>query len=347
VNVSDLPDHIESEAELDKLITRPSPELVRLTAGWSGPTVILGIGGKMGTHLGMTLSRALKLSGKDDPVIGVSRFSDDGVRGPLESLGIRTHAADLLDPADAAGLPDASRVVFMAGRKFGTGGSEYLTWAMNTLVPEAVCRRYAGTPIVAFSTGAVYDRAPADGGGSVESDPLTPVGEYANAAVGRERVFEYMSRTTGTPVCQIRLFYAVDLRYGVIRDIGDLVYREQEIDLTMGYVNVIWHGDAVDWILRSFPYCAVPPRPLNVTGPEIISVRRTALRFGELMGKTPRFTGREAPDALLGNTRSAAGFFGSPSVNAEMMIRWIASWIEAGGRSLNKPTHFEVRNGKY
>ena len=252
-----------------------------------------------------------------------------------------------MDPDAVAGLPDADRIVYMVGRKFGTEGSEGLTWAVNTLVPAQVCRRYAGTPIVAYSTGAVYDRVPVNSGGAAETAALTPVGEYANAAVGRERIFDYMCEETRTPICLIRLFYAIDLRYGVLRDIGDKVAAGELIDLSMGYVNVIWQGDAINQSLLAFPYCSVPVRPLNITGSETVSIQNTAEKFGEILGRKPEFTGEPAIDALLGDSGTALELFGKPHVSPDRMIKWIADWIRAGGRSLNKPSHFEVRNGKY
>jgi len=345
--MSVFPEKFESENELDRFITEPSAELVESCKSWEGDTVILGIGGKMGFHLGMMLVKALKRSGNSAGVIGVSRFSNPESRKKIEDAGIRTVAADLMDEGAVAALPDARRVVYMVGRKFGTSGSEELTWAVNTLIPPAVCRRYAGVPIVVYSTGAVYDRVPVDSGGAVESSTLTPQGEYANAAVGRERIFQYCSGETGTPVCLIRLFYSIDLRYGVLRDIGEKVYSGKELNLDMGYVNVIWQGDAVNQSLLAFSRCSIPPRSLNITGPEIIPVRQTAERFGELFGRKPKFSGFPAPDALLGNTEEAVRLFGTPKVSVDQMIIWTAEWLKDGGRGLGKPTHFETRNGSY
>ena len=332
---------------LDDVISEPSEELTGLCAGWKGMTAILGIGGKMGLHMGMMLAKAGERSGSSSDITGISRFSDPAAREKIETRGVRTISADLMDPDAVAGLPDADRIVYMVGRKFGTDGSEWLTWAVNTLIPEAVCRRYAGTPIVAYSTGAVYDRVPVNSGGAKESSPLTPLGEYANSAVGRERIFDYMSEKTGTPVCLVRLFYSIDLRYGVLRDIGDKVAADGPIDLNMGYVNVIWQGDAINQSLLAFPHCSVPPRPLNITGPEIVSIQYVAEKFGEMLGRKPRFTGEPANDALLGDSGAAVELFGPPEVSLDRMIIWIAEWIRAGGRSLNKPAHYEVRNGKY
>lgn len=342
-----FPEKIESEETLDQLISEPWPELTELCGTWTGKTIILGIGGKMGTHLGMMLAKATVRSGGAGEIIGVSRFSDTNARGKIESSGIRTVSADLMNPDSVMALPDADRVVYLVGRKFGTAGSEDLTWAVNTLVPAAVCRRYAGVPMVAYSTGAVYDRVPVDSAGAPEASSLTPLGEYANAAVGRERIFQYMSRETGTPVCLIRLFYSIDLRYGVLRDIGEKVAAGETIDLTMGHVNVIWQGDAINQSLLAFSLCDIPPQALNITGFETVSVLAAAEKFGKILGREPRFSGLPANDALLGDTDKAVGLFGKPRVSVDQMIAWISYWIQQGGSSLNKPTHFEVRNGNY
>lgn len=342
-----FPEKIESEETLDNLISEPWPELAELCGSWTGTTVVLGIGGKMGTHLGMMLVKATARSGGSGKVVGISRFSDADARAKIDSSGIRTVPADLMNPEAVKDLPDADRVVYLVGRKFGTAGSEDLTWAVNTLIPAAVCRRYAGVPMVAYSTGAVYDRVPADSGGATENSFLTPLGEYANAAVGRERIFEYMSRETGTPLCLIRLFYSIDLRYGVLRDIGDKVAAGEIIDLTMGHVNVIWQGDAINQSLLAFSCCEIPPQALNITGARTVSVLSAAEEFGRILGREPRFSGLPASDALLGNTDKAVSLFGEPRVSVDQMIAWISYWIQQGGSSLNKPTHFEVRNGNY
>lgn len=342
-----LPEQVGSEKELDLLISEPSSELIESYGNWNGTTVILGIGGKMGGHLGRMLVRARELAGGSGRIVGISRFHDPLIRKSLEDFGLETQPADLLDPSSLESLPDADRVVYMAGRKFGTEGSEGLTWAMNTLAPAAAIRRYAGVPTVAYSTGAVYDRVPISSGGATEISPLTPLGEYANAAVGRERILEYVGAETKTPICLFRLFYSIDLRYGVLRDIGEKVAADETIDLSMGHVNVIWQGDAIRQSLMAFSLCDIPARPVNVTGPETVSVRYVAERFGELFGRTPIFEGVPASDALLANTGLAADNFGYPRVPLDRMIRWIAAWISSGGRSLGKPTHYEVRNGQY
>ena len=343
----ELPDIIDNEQQLEDVLTRPSDALVESFRDFSGTVAILGIGGKMGFTVGVRLRRALDAAGCSARVVGVSRFSDPQARRALEDAGLETVQADLLDPDHAPSLPDADRVMYMAGLKFGTTGNEAATWAMNTLPPESVCRRYAGKTIVAYSTGAVYDMVPVSSGGAVENQPLEPRGEYANAAVGRERVFEWASSRYNAPVCQIRLFYANDLRYGVIRDIAESVQSGTPIDISMGVVSLIWQGDAADQSLRAFSSATTPPTALNITGPEVVSIRHLALRLGELLGKEPIITGEAANSALFGNAGKAAGIFGYPQVTLETMTRWTAAWVAAGGRGLGKPTHWEVRDGRY
>lgn len=342
-----LPDTIPDEKALEEVLTHPSDALVDNVRGLSGSIVILGIGGKMGTTVGVRLKRALELAGSPAKVIGVSRFSNPDARTELEKAGIETAAADLLVPEQVESLPYADRVVYLAGRKFGTTGHEPDTWAMNTLPPIAIVRRYAGVPIVAYSTGAVYDMVPVTSGGATEETPLEPRGEYANAAVARERLFEWAAREFDTPICLIRLFYANDLRYGVLRDLADSVMEGREIDITMGSASLIWQGDAADQSLRAFEYATNPPTALNVTGPETVSIEAVARRMGELLGRDPVLTGEASSMTLLGNASKALGLFGYPEVPLDRMIRWTAAWAQAGGRSLGKPTHWEVRDGRY
>ena len=312
-----------------------------------GDIAVLGVGGKMGPTLAVMARRALDKLGDRRRVIGVARFSDADSRGYLEANGVETIACDLLDRDAVAQLPHTSNLIYMAGQKFGTTGSPERTWAMNALVPAYVAERYAGARTVVFSTGCVYPVTPIARGGSQEQDPLEPIGEYANSCVARERVFDFHSRRDGTPVLHFRLNYAIDLRYGVLLDIARKVYIEPPIDLTMGHVNVIWQGDANAWALQSLLLATSPPTALNVTGPETLSVRALALEFGRLMQKPPIFIGHEAETALLSNAGRAFSHFGYPSVPLGQMIRWVAEWVQNQGRTLDKPTHFEVRDGNY
>ena len=341
------PHHISTEAELDEVMTRPSAALQAFIATVHGPLVVLGAGGKMGPSLCKRARRAADAAGHDLDVIAVSRFTDARVREDLDAAGIQTVACDLMDAAALGQLPRAKNVIYLVGMKFGTGRAPARTWAVNTLIPAHTMAHYAGARIVALSTGNVYPLVPVAGGGAVESSPMTPVGEYANACVARERIFEYCAGESATPVVLVRLNYAIDLRYGVLVDIARRIQAGEPVDVTTGFLNCIWQGDANDMILRSLALAAIPPAPLNLTGPEIHSVRSLAKRLGALMDRPVRFTGEEAETALLSDPAVACARLGDPLVSIDTMLRWTAHWVEQGGALLDKPTHFEVRDGKY
>ena len=336
-----------SDDELEELLSRPGAAVVDTVRRLPGDFIVLGAGGKMGPSLTTMVKRALHQVGDNREVIAVSRFSSVDAVSRLEQAGVRVVRAELGDRDAIARLPDAANVIYMAGQKFGTRDLPSLTWAVNTLVPAMVAERYATSRIVAFSTGNVYPLSPASSAGSREGDALTPVGEYANSCVGRERVLEHVSRTRGTPMAIIRLNYAVDLRYGVLVDIAHRVASGETVRLDMGYVNVIWQGDANAQAIRALELAASPPFVVNVTGPDRLSVRDAATRLGQLLGAEPRFEGHEAPDALLSDTSLAQSLFGAPSVSTATLMDWVASWVARGGTRLGKATKFEVRDGRF
>ncbi|MBI2679925.1 MAG: NAD(P)-dependent oxidoreductase [Candidatus Solibacter usitatus] len=334
---------ISSEPQLEEFLSAPSETDVQALARLEGDLLILGVAGKMGPSLARRAKRACPRK----RVIGVARFSDPAARRKLEEAGVETVQADLLDPGALAQLPSAANVIHMAARKFGSTGNEHLTWAMNTLLPGLVCERFRDSRIVVFSTGNVYPLTPVALGGPVETSPVGPVGEYAQSALGRERICQYYSDRYKTPVTLLRLNYAVELRYGVLLDIGRKVFGRQPVDVTMGYVNVIWQGDANSVALRAFTLAQSPPAVLNVTGPEALSVRSAARRFADRFGMEPVYQGMESDSALLSNAARCHSLLGVPSVTVEQMIEWTADWIASGGATLDKPTHFEVRDGRF
>jgi nucleoside-diphosphate-sugar epimerase len=338
---------IDSEAALEDNLSCPTPETVRDLSSLEGDLVLLGVGGKMGPTLARMARRALDQSGKKNAVFGVARFSNSRSRESLEAAGVRTLSCDLLNREEVRKLPEAGAVIFMVGQKFGTTGAEASTWATNAYLPGLVGERYAGRPTVAFSTGNVYPLVPVAGGGATESTPPGPIGEYAQSALGRERMFEYFSRTHGTPTAIYRLNYAVELRYGILLEVALKVWNDLALDVRMGYVNVIWQADANAIALRMLSTVQSPPAVWNVTGPEIVPIRGLANRFGELLGKKPVVTGREEPTALLNNASKALGHFGKPSVTLDQAVTWVAHWVKSGGATLNKPSHFETRDGKF
>lgn len=338
---------IASEQQLEDVLSEPSGADARAMSYLQGDLVILGVAGKMGPSLAKRARRACDWARLPKRIVGVARFSDPQVREELEAAGIETLSLDLLEPGAMAKLPDAPNVLYMAARKFGSTGQEHLTWAMNTMLPALVADRYAGSRIVAFSTGNVYPLVPVASGGASETTPAGPIGEYAQSALGRERIFEFFSHRNGTPMMFLRLNYAIDLRYGVLLDIGQKVFERRPVDVTMGHVNVIWQGDANSIALRAFAHCQAPPAVLNVTGPEILAVRWIAQRFGERFGVEPMIEGKEAETALINNAARCHRLFGYPAVTAEQMIEWVADWIGMGGATHSKPTHFETRDGRF
>ncbi len=176
-----------NEAELEEYLSRPTEADIAHASALEGDLLILGAGGKMGPSLARLAKRSAIEAGRETRVIAVARFSDPELQAHLQADGIETIASDLLEPGALARLPEVPNVIFMAARKFGTAGNEHLTWAMNTLLPGYVAERYRASKIVVFSTGNVYGLAPAGTGGSTESSPVAPVGEYAQSALGRER----------------------------------------------------------------------------------------------------------------------------------------------------------------
>ncbi len=342
-----MPQTIQSEAELDDVLTRPSPALIEFMQTLSGRLVILGAGGKMGPTLAVLARRAADAARRSLDVVAVSRFHEPGPRRWLEARKVETVSCDLLDASAVGRLPDAENVIYLVGVKFGTAQNPAATWALNTLTPARVCERYPASRIAALSTGNVYPMSDAHGAGSVESDPLTPLGEYANAAVARERIFEFGSRRSGTPLALLRLCYAIDLRYGALADIARRIWSGEPVPLATGYFNCIWQGDANEMILRALALVGSPPTAWNLCRPERLSVRETAARLGELLGRPPQFVGEETTTALLVNAARLCAALGPPRIGIETLLRWTAGWVMSGGRDLGKPTRFEVRDGNY
>jgi nucleoside-diphosphate-sugar epimerase len=338
---------IHDMEELEEMLSRPTPGVVETMGRLEGDLILLGVGGKIGPSLARMARRASDLAGRRRRVLGAARFTDPALAERLEAHGVETIRCDLLDRGALGALPDVPNVLYLAAMKFGATGQEARTWAMNAYLPGTVCEKYATSRIVAYSTGNVYPFAPAGGGGPVETDPIGPVGEYAMSCLGRERVIEHFSLARGTPAALVRLNYAHEMRYGIMVDLARKVLAGEPIDATMGYFNAIWQGDSNAMTLQCFDHVSSPPFVINVTGPQTLGVRDVAERLAQLLGCEARIVGREAPDALLSNAAKAFELFGRPVVHEEKLIEWIADWHARGGPTLDKPTHFDARDGKF
>lgn len=339
----ELPDRIEDVDALEELLSRPDAATERDLASLEGDIMILGASGKVGPTLARMAARAVP----DKRVIGVARYSDPAARDSLDAAGVETIQCDLLDREAVSRLPRAKNIVFLAGHKFGSSGNQGLTWAMNTYLPGVVAETFTDARISAFSTGCVYPFVPIEEIGADESVTPEPPGEYAQSCIGRERMFQHFSQEAGTPGRLIRLNYAIDMRYGVLCDIADAIMAGQPVDLSTGHVNVIWQGDASRYALRALAHATVPTSPLNVSGPETLSVRWLAEELGRRMEREVSFSGTPGATAWLNNSAEAFRLFGYPEVPLGRMLDWVADWTLRDMPNLGKPTKFENRDGRY
>ena len=338
-----LPESISDVTQLEELLSRPWPETVECLQHLDGDIMVIGATGKIGPSIAKCIKRAVDLSGVPKQVFAVGRRS----MPELVAEGIETIQCDVLNLAEVEQVPRVKNVFYLIGRKFGSTGQEELTWATNVIAPYHVARTFTDSRIVAFSTGCVYPIETIAGGGSTEATLPDPVGEYSMSALGRERMFDYHATITEQQLAYIRLNYAVEMRYGVLVDVATKVLNGQPIDLTTGYANVIWQGDANNQTILALSHVSNPAMKLNVTGPETISIRQVANEFGALLGREPIFTGEENGRGYLSNSMHASRMFGYPRVPLGQIIQWTADWIARDGQTHNKPTHFETQNGTY
>lgn len=331
------------------MASTPDLKVVECVGDADGDIVVAGAGGKMGFHLCLMLRRAMDEAGGGHEIFALSRFADDSKRRPFEERGIRTVPCDLTKVEGYSALPEAAAAFYLAGMKFGTSNSPEVLRLFNEEMPMRFARHYSGCPIVALSTGCVYPFVTPESGGSSETDPVEPVGEYAESCLGREKAFEAVSRELGTPVALIRLNYSVDLRYGVLVDVAHKVHSGDPVDISMGYLNCIWQGDATRYIVKAVADSSPSPDPylLNVTGERILLVREVAEWFGKRFGKPVILTGEEGETAWLNDAGKSHARYGTPQIDENMLMEWVATWIESENPLLGKPTHFETRDGKY
>ncbi|HET6249123.1 MAG TPA: NAD(P)-dependent oxidoreductase [Tepidisphaeraceae bacterium] len=340
-------DSIRDVDHLEELLSEPSPAAIDAVANVDGDFIVLGVGGKMGPTLARMLRRAVDAAGINRRVIGVSRFSTPELPEQLRQHGVEPISCDLLDGDALNKLPEIKNVIYMAGMKFGTTGQQARTWAMNSFLPGLVAQKFRHSRLVAFSTGNVYPMVPLHTGGCTEEVDPAPNGEYGMSCLGRERIFEHFSRSLNIPMAIIRLNFAVEMRYGVIVDMATQIYNDQPIDLCMGNLNAIWQSDANAMTIAALSHVSTPPLILNLTGPEILSVRAICQELGTHLGKPPKFVGSETGVAFLANAQKCMELFGYPRIPPRQIVQWTADWLTRGGKTLGKPTHFETRDGKY
>ncbi len=336
-----------TEEKLNEMLTAPSDALVADIKKMEGDIMILGAGGKMGPTLCVLAKNAIKKAGIEKRVIAVSRGSDKTATKLMKDNGVEVIAMDLLDKEKLYSLPDVKNIIYMAGKKFGTDGNEWQTWAMNSTLPAFVADKFKNSNIVVFSSGNIYPIVKLSEGGCRETDKVGPIGEYTMSCLARERAFEYAANTFGTNVFIYRLNFAVDLRYGVLFDLATKILNGEKISLSTPCFNFIWQGSANEIAIRGLIHASSPAKIMNVTGPETVSIKKAALELGEYLGKEPIFEGEGGNDAYLNDASLAMETFGYPAVSAKTLIRWQAEYISDGGRTLNKPTHFEERKGSY
>ena len=336
-------DTINNLEDLEGVLSNPSKEVTAEISGLPGDIVVLGAGGKMGPTLAMMLKKAASRK----TVYAVSRFSDPAVRDRLEKADIKTVAIDLLDETCYHQLPEVENVYFLAGMKFGATGKQPLTWAMNAFVPGLAARHYRHSRMVVFSTGNVYPFADNSTNGCKEDATPAPIGEYAQSCLGRERMFQYFSEGNDTPMALVRLNYANEPRYGIIVDLALKIMRGEPIDLTTGVVNLIWQRDANDYIARAISIADSPPAIINVAGPEKIMVRELVEKIAQMLNKKTKFINDQGPTSLLSDASYCFKKFGYPKTSLDEMVTLIVKWVSSGKELLNKPTKYEVRDGKF
>lgn len=337
-----------SEAELEDLLARPTPLAQHAMRQMQGDLLLLGAGGKMGPSLARLARRAANAAGRSDlRIIAVSRYSDPAIPQRLQAEGIQTLAGDLLDENFRRQLPQVENVLFLFGHKFSKHDLPGQYWAMNVYLPGVMAEQFANSRIVCFSSGNVYPFTERGQAPPTEADPTGPVGEYAASVLGREGVLRFASSRHGTPVCLLRLNYAVEARYGVLVDLAQLILAGQTISLAVPEFNFVWQGYANAVSLAAFAKAASPATLLNLTGIERHTIRKVATELGQRLGVQPKFADDEGDRALISDARRCRAWFGPPDIGPAELYDLVAAWVAGGRHTLGKPTMFHVRDGKY
>ncbi len=333
---------INNTTVLDEVLTTPSGAVIEAMQRLQGDIMILGAGGRMGVSLALLAQNAIRKAGLSKRIICVSRFTNPRNRNELARAGIEMITCDLLDGVAIQKLPAVENVIYMVGMRPEHPGQMPKTWAVNSFLPGIVVHKFVQSRIVLFSTGHVYPPADIRLGGSSETDPVGPVGEYAQSALARERIFDFFCGKLEIRGVILRLAHAVELRYGMLLEIARKVNLQEPIDLSHSHLNLIWQGDVNSIALRAFEYAKTPPPVINVSGPETVSVRKLAMVFARHFRTTPIFEGIENEQAQLCDTTLCNRLFGYPDVSLGQLIKWTANWIKLDAPTWNNshaPAH--------
>ena len=337
LTAADLPERFATVPELEDLQTRPSEALVEDLLVTPGDIMIVGVTGRMGP----LLARLARRASPSREIIGVSQFADPRQAEALRQHGVEPLSCDLLDADAIARLPRVENVIFMAGRRPAGPEPFALTWAMNAYLPALIARHCAAARIVAFSTTEIYPLVEVGRAACDERAVPDPVGEYAQSCLARERLFEHFSVVHGTAGRILRLAHLVETRHGVLFDIAARVRDGAPVSLGAGHVGAIWQGDVAALALRALRHVTTPITPINVGGPEQVSVRWLAEQFGERLGRAPVFSGEEQRHVRAANTAASSALFGYPLVPVARMIDWVADWVARGLPNFGPPVRAE------
>jgi nucleoside-diphosphate-sugar epimerase len=338
---------ISNSAQLREFMSAPTDGVLDWVKKLKGEVLILGGSGKMGPELTEMIVRADAIAGFKRTVGVASTFSNstENTAQLFADIGVKVFKGELTDTAFLASLPDAENVIYMPGFKFGSNDNWGKAVQVNCILPYLVGEKYRHSRIVVFSSANPYAYTTLASGGSKEGDALDPKGIYGWSVVARESAFAITAKKyPDQSSCYYRLTYAQHLAYGVIVDLVKRILQDNEISVSVPYVNLVSQRDAIDRAIRALEICSNPPAILNVSGPPV-AVRDIAGRLGKMLGKKPRLVGEEPELCLLINDDFCVTRFGNYADSLEDMMTAAVNWVKNGGEYWDKPTKFgEVRH---
>ena len=292
-----------------------------------GDILVLGVGGKMGPTLARMAKRADAGPARDRRG---ALFRARLARAPRRRTASNASRPTCCRATRWPRLPDAPNVVFMAGRKFGSTGSEWLTWAMNAHVPALVAERFARSRIVAFSTACVYPfvararrraraktcrrrRRPA-------STRIPASRASACSSISRTRT----ARRGGCCACRTRSTCAT----ACCTTWRKRCLRREPIDLAMGHANIIWQGEANDWALRALAHCDIADLAAQPQRTGDLDPRSGRRRWRTRLGVEPLLHRPAKPPTawLVDCTPGVRAVRPAPG-QLDTMLDWTADWV--------------------